>query len=273
MKKISLYILAAAVTAVLFSPLGVSADKVTYGTVKADALNIRALPNTECAILGQIPNGGRLVITSTSNNWHKIEYGTVSGYVCADYVILGETVEVAPKDTAVPAAPAQNSIIGTAAQQTLVGAAASANTDKSVLPKVESDIPVYSPFTLDKGEQVVELAKKYIGTPYVYGGSTPAGFDCSGFVKYCYSLMGVEINRIAADQAKNGTEIAPADIKPGDILCFASSEGGSYIGHTGIYVGNGYFIHSPRTGYNVEIVPLTYGSYDKRIANIRRIFN
>ena len=57
MKKISLYILAAAVTAVLFSPLGVSADKVTYGTVKADALNIRALPNTECAILGLIPNG------------------------------------------------------------------------------------------------------------------------------------------------------------------------------------------------------------------------
>lgn len=273
MKKISLYILAAAVTAVLFSPLGVSADKVTYGTVKADALNIRALPNTECAILGLIPNGGRLVITSTSNNWHKIEYGAISGYVCADYVIIGETVEVAPKDTAAPNTAAQNAPVGMAAQQNTAETTVASDAEKSQLPQVESDIPVYSPFTLDKGEQVVELAKKYIGTPYVYGGSTPAGFDCSGFVKYCYSLMGVEINRIAADQAKNGTEIAPADIKPGDILCFASSEGGSYIGHTGIYVGNGYFIHSPRTGYNVEIVPLTYGSYDKRIANIRRIFN
>jgi len=119
----------------------------------------------------------------------------------------------------------------------------------------------------------VEYAKKYIGTPYVYGGMSPSGFDCSGFVKFCYAYMGADINRVAADQAKNGYEVSRNDMKPGDILCFASSIGGSYIGHSGIYVGNGHFIHSPREGYTVEIIPLTYGSYDQRLVNIRRIFD
>jgi N-acetylmuramoyl-L-alanine amidase len=101
---------------------------------------------------------------------------------------------------------------------------------------------------------------------------SPAGFDCSGFVKYCCSLMGINMNRVAADQALNGYEVPVGSMLPGDILCFSSSLGGSYIGHTGIYVGNGYFIHSPRTGYNVEIVALSETSYGQRIANIRRIF-
>ena len=123
-----------------------------------------------------------------------------------------------------------------------------------------------------KGQAVVNTAMQFIGTPYVYGGMSPQGFDCSGFVKYCYSLMGVDINRIACDQALNGVEVPIENMLPGDILCFASSIGGSYIGHTGIYVGNGYFIHSPRTGYSVEFLPLDATSYGKRIANVRRIF-
>ena len=72
------------------------------------------------------------------------------------------------------------------------------------------------------GQQVVDYAKRFIGTPYVYGGSTPSGFDCSGFVKYVYSQFGVNLNRIAADQAKNGYAVATADMIPGDIICFAN---------------------------------------------------
>ncbi len=121
------------------------------------------------------------------------------------------------------------------------------------------------------GQQIVETAKQYIGTPYVYGGMSPSGFDCSGFVKYIYSLYGVSLNRVAADQANNGYPVMKENLQPGDIICFSSSVGGSYIGHVGIYVGNNQFIHSPRTGYTVTIESLD-GHYGNRYYCARRIF-
>ena len=120
------------------------------------------------------------------------------------------------------------------------------------------------------GQSVVQTAKQYIGTPYVYGGMSPSGFDCSGFVKYVYSLHGISLNRIANDQASNGVWVARENLQPGDIICFASSAGGSYISHVGLYVGNNQFIHSPRTGYTVTIESLT-GSYGNRYVQARRV--
>lgn len=123
-----------------------------------------------------------------------------------------------------------------------------------------------------KGKQIVEIAKKYIGTPYVYGGMSPSGFDCSGFVKYVYSQYGVNLNRVAEDQAKNGYWVSRDNLQPGDIICFSSRPGGSYIGHVGIYVGNGQFIHSPQTGYTVTIQSLDGSYYGARYNCARRIF-
>ena len=120
------------------------------------------------------------------------------------------------------------------------------------------------------GQNVVETAKQYIGTPYVYGGCSPSGFDCSGFVKYIYSLHGISLNRVAADQAKNGTPVSREDMQPGDVICFSSSVGGSYIGHVGIYVGDNMFIHSPYTGRSVEIESLN-GHYGDRFYCARRM--
>ena len=121
------------------------------------------------------------------------------------------------------------------------------------------------------GQSIVETAKQYIGTPYVYGGMSPSGFDCSGFVKYVYALHGVSLNRVANDQASDGTWVARENLQPGDIICFTSRPGGSYISHVGIYVGNNQFIHSPRSGYTVTIESLD-GSYGTRYSAARRIF-
>jgi len=121
------------------------------------------------------------------------------------------------------------------------------------------------------GQQIVETAKQYIGTPYVYGGMSPSGFDCSGFVKYVYGLHGVSLNRVAADQAYNGYPVSRDALQPGDIICFVGSPGGTYISHVGIYVGNNQFIHSPRTGYTVTIESLD-GHYNNRYYCARRIF-
>lgn len=122
-----------------------------------------------------------------------------------------------------------------------------------------------------KGQAVAEYAKQYLGTPYVYGGASPSGFDCSGFVYYVYKQFGVTLNRVANDQMVNGTWVPFSDIQPGDIIGFKNSSG--YVNHVGIYVGNGMMIHSPQTGENVRYESVVSGNYSLRIAAVRRIFN
>ena len=242
LKKLSIIVAGLAIS--LLFAITASADTVSLGKVNADALNVRSAPTTECTSLGLIPTDYEVVILSTENGWHKIFYGGTDAYVCADYIIVTE--ENVERDLSVYA--------------------------NNAVPASNGIIPSYAG-SLVPGEQLIELSKQYIGTPYVYGGMSPAGFDCSGFVKYCYSLMGVDVNRVAADQSLNGVEVPISEMRPGDILCFSSTIEGGPIGHSGLYVGNGYFIHSPRTGYNVEIVALDATSYGKRIVNVRRIFN
>ncbi len=103
---------------------------------------------------------------------------------------------------------------------------------------------------------LIETAKLYIGTPYVYGGSTPSGFDCSGFVQYVYGKIGVTLPRTSYTQATVGMKVSKQDLKVGDIVCFGSA---NYINHVGIYVGDGMYIHSPRTGYTVCISSIERG--------------
>lgn len=121
-----------------------------------------------------------------------------------------------------------------------------------------------------KGQAVVELAKQYLGTPYVYGGASPKGFDCSGFVYYIYKQFGVTLNRVAQDQMTNGTWVPTSEMMPGDIIGFKNSSG--YVNHVGIYVGGGMMIHSPQSGETVRFESVVSGNYSLRIAAVRRIF-
>lgn len=98
--------------------------------------------------------------------------------------------------------------------------------------------------------KVIEAAQKLKGTPYVYGGSTPAGFDCSGFTMYCYSKIGVKLKHNAAAQYNQGKHVSRKNLKKGDLVFFGSK--GS-INHVGIYIGDGKMIHSPHTGAHVRI--------------------
>ena len=114
---------------------------------------------------------------------------------------------------------------------------------------------------------LTEIAKLYIGTPYSYGGSSPSGFDCSGYVKYVYSKMGIDLPRTSGSQANAGTYVSPDELLPGDIVCFGY---GSYIGHVGIYMGDGQFLHAPRRGTTVSYSDIN-GSYGGPLKYGRRI--
>ena len=95
----------------------------------------------------------------------------------------------------------------------------------------------------DLRQRVVNYAKKYLGVKYVWGGTSPNGFDCSGLVQYVYRQFGIKLNRVAADQAKQGTKVTRAQLRPGDLVFF-NTDSRSGIDHVGIYIGNNQFLHA-----------------------------
>ena len=108
----------------------------------------------------------------------------------------------------------------------------------------------------------VDIAQRYLGTPYVWGGESPGGFDCSGLVQHVYGQLGVDLPRTAADQARAGQPVASlAAARPGDLLAFHDP-----VDHIGIYAGNGLMVVAPKTGDVVKVQAV----YDEPTA-IRRI--
>jgi cell wall-associated NlpC family hydrolase len=123
--------------------------------------------------------------------------------------------------------------------------------------------PVYAPPPSKYGG-VVGIAMQYLGTPYVYGGASPSGFDCSGFVMYVFAQIGVSLPHNAAAQYGSGMPVSRDQLQPGDLVFFNG------LGHVGIYIGGGQFIHSPHTGDVVKISSLT-GWYSSTYVGARRL--
>jgi cell wall-associated NlpC family hydrolase len=111
---------------------------------------------------------------------------------------------------------------------------------------------------------VVGIAMQYLGIPYVYGGSTPSGFDCSGFVMYVFAQVGISLPHNAAAQYGYGMPVSRDQLQPGDLVFFNG------LGHVGIYIGGGQFIHSPHTGDVVKISSIS-GWYSSTWVGAKRL--
>jgi peptidoglycan DL-endopeptidase CwlO len=122
------------------------------------------------------------------------------------------------------------------------------------------------------GQDVVTEASRFEGTPYVWGGTTPQGFDCSGFVQYVYGQLGTQLPRTSEEQATVGSPVdSLSDAQPGDLIFFAGSDGtASSPGHVGIYVGDGEMIDAPHTGTSVSVQPVSSAG---PVVAIRRVLS
>ena len=118
------------------------------------------------------------------------------------------------------------------------------------------------------GNQLVSSAYKYLGVPYVFGGNTPAGFDCSGFTKYVFSHNGINLPRMADEQYMLGNKVSRSELIPGDLVFFTTYEPG--VSHTGIYVGDDNFISATSSG-GIRVDSLNSGYWGSRYIGAKRV--
>ncbi len=271
--------------------IGVSATAAQIGTVNVDVLNVREHGSLEAPILGQLNINMPVEIMETSNGWSRIAYQGADAYVLGQYInvqfledgatflygvpkfgqVLVDCLNVRVAAT-FDAAVARQLYLGKKVE--LIGESGEFYLlqDGAVIQFVAKayigEITYDEYVSASAGQNVLETAMRYIGTPYRYGGSSPSGFDCSGFTSYVYAQLGISLNRTAAGQMQNGTYVDLADLQAGDLVFF----GRGYINHVGIYVGDGNMIHAPYSGRSVCIESIYNGYFGSRIAGARRIF-
>ena len=122
---------------------------------------------------------------------------------------------------------------------------------------------------------IVESAYNYVGTPYVWGGTSPDGFDCSGFVRYVYEENGIHLSRTSGEQAREGATVSITELRPGDLIFFNMNRRNRRpIDHVGLYLGEGHFIHAPsKRSRMIKIETLENGYFLPKIVEARRVID
>jgi cell wall-associated NlpC family hydrolase len=203
----------------------------TEGKVTGDRVNVRSGPSTSSSILDKFNTGDKIIIASKEGDWYKI---TLANNKIA--FIYGEFVQ--PVD----------------ASQVIVTA--------------EKPVVAESATTTDIRSNLVTFAKKYVGNPYVYGGtSLTNGTDCSGFTQSVYKNFGYSINRSSSSQYSNGKAVKVSELLPGDLVFFGYN--GS-ISHVSIYIGDGKIVHASTSSTGI-IVSGLYDRGNKPFIGCRRI--
>ena len=271
--------------------IGASAATLGAGTVTADALRLRSTPATEGEILATVSSGTSVVVLDEAEDgWYKVNYNSVEGYMSGEYLDVATKAET---DLGYGKVDADGSTLNMRAGASTSFDSLCSIPSGTVLELegvyegwykvtyagntgyVSSDYITITtePTTASSsalGEQIVALAKQYLGTPYVLGGNGPSSFDCSGFTKYIYAQFGYTLNRTATDQLQNGVSVSRSELQPGDLVFFKYNTS-KPVSHVGIYIGNGEFIHASTNRYMVQIDQMNSGHYANVFVYARRI--
>ena len=218
-------------------------DTAVTKYINGSSVYIRNEPSTDASIVISLIRNTDVTVTGENGDWYKVKYGDFEGYIFKELLSDEQTEQTNRHMPLEETTNLQENI-----EQT-------SNSNESSL-----------------GQEIVEYAKQYLGYPYVYGGAGSSSFDCSGFTMYVYKNFGYSLSHSARAQSKMGTYVEKENLQPGDLVFFLDYETMDDIGHCGIYIGDGNFIHaSSGTGYCVKISTLLSGSYDRRYATARRL--
>lgn len=245
-------------------------------------VNIRSAASSDASIIGKLDNGSDLVLLYDDNGYTKVYYGAdlEPGFIVSTSIELTNTWMPKSEASNIQAAAARRKAAEAkareeAAAQARAQAAATTQTSSNTTTQTtstntETKSSTYTaPAPSSKGQAIVNEAKKYLGVKYVWGGTSPKGFDCSGLVQYVCKSLGISVNRTAAAQFSNGKAVNKADLQPGDLVFFAKSK---RISHVGIYVGNGQMLHAPHTGDVVKIASMNTSYYTRTYVGARRVY-
>ena len=268
--------------------VGAKADCIG-GAETTTAVNLRTGAGTGNAIIATVGEGTALIVEAdTGSGWYKVNYDGEIGYMSADYLSFSETMDLTAQgwvdgsDVRMRAAAGTDSeivrvttygesveILGVDGEWYKVSAGGKTGYIRGDYVSFTEPDPSQAPAAGSIGEQIVAFAEQFLGTPYVWAGSSPSGFDCSGFVSYVFKNFGYTVNRTAASMYTNGVAVDKSELQVGDAVFFASSS--ESIGHVGIYIGDGEFIHSSSGCGYVTISGLDESYYSRMYVGARRI--
>ena len=273
---------------VLLSTLAVPALAAS-GTVNAEgsSLRVRSQANTNSAVLGSLSHGTQVEVNAvTESGWYQISYNGAAGYVSGDYLTVADAAQLPVEKEPVYARVTASALNvrsgpGTDYEKTdklSAGTVVEVLEESNGWYKIDSGYisaeyaVIVDAASATLGSEIANYALTFVGYPYVYGGSSPSGFDCSGFTQYVYKQFGYGLNRTASAQLQNGTPVSMSELQPGDLVLFKrSGTGSSAASHVGLYIGNGQFVHASTSKVGVIVSSLDSAYYTTGFVGGRRL--
>lgn len=211
--------------------------------INTETANLRKTASTASEVVTTLSLNSAVNVISEENGWSKVKVGDKEGYISSS--LLSDKRQETSRSM-------------TKFREKEKTDEESNKTENTNTSNVASS---------GNGSSVVATANQYIGSRYIYGGTTPSGFDCSGFTSYVYKKYGVSLSRTAAGQYSNGVAVSKGELQPGDLVMF----GKSGINHVGIYIGGGKMIHAANPSRGVTTDTINSGYYGTNYVGARRI--
>ena len=276
------------------------------GAVTGSSVRMRSRATTSSSILTTMDKGTAVAVWKKTGNWYRISYNGKTGYVHADYLVLDRDGKfttygrVSGSDVNLRADATTKSAVVTVLKKgtalTVTGFADgwySITRSDGISGYIRSDllaldlsakyaatqinVPTSGSTVSGSAEALISMAREFMGVRYVYGGSGPKSFDCSGFTMYLCRQFGISLPHSATSQWQSGKGTKVAEISsllPGDLVyfCDPSRSNGKACSHCGVYLGNGQFIHASSSKAKVVISDLTSGYYNRYFVGGLRMF-